>query len=185
AENSLPLLLTQLDQFWHLAPEPVLKQIREVLVKSDQPLAREAAARAIGHMPDPGSLPALMLALGDQTKMVQTSAAYAVRMILSRRQDAAPEGRKLLITALSSPNPRERWGAARVFNQHFRDLTGDPALLAALEKTINDPVPFVRFEAASGLWRWYYWQVDQPAVRRGTLEALATRLNTETDEMVR
>ena len=46
-------------------------------------------------------------------------------------------------------------------------------------------MPYVRFEAAGGLWRWYYWQVDKPEVRRGTLEALATRLNTETDPMVR
>jgi HEAT repeat protein len=185
AKKNLPLLLSQLDQYWDPAPGPVLKQIREVLLKSDQPLAREAAARAIGHMADPGSLPALMQALGDQTKMVQTSAAYAVRMILSRRQDVAPEGRKLLIAALASPTPRTRWGAARVFNQHFRDLTGDKDLLAALERTVNDPVPFVRFEAASGLWRWYYWQVNQPEMRRTTLETLATRMNVETDAMVR
>ena len=46
-------------------------------------------------------------------------------------------------------------------------------------------MPYVRFEAAGGVWRWYYWQVDKPEVRRGTLEALATRLNTETDAMVR
>ena len=185
AKNNLPLLLSQLDQYWDLAPEPVLKQIREVLVKSDQPLAREAAARALGHMADPGSLPGLMLALGDQTKMVQSSAAYAVRMVLSRRQEAAPAGRKLLIAALESPNPRTRWGAARVFNQHFRDLTGDKDLLAALERDVNDPVPFVRFEAAAGLWRLYYWQVDQPEMRRSTLETLATRMNVETDAMVR
>ncbi|MGC2403779.1 MAG: hypothetical protein WA510_28560 [Acidobacteriaceae bacterium] len=185
AKNNVPLLLAQLDLFWDPAPEPVLKQIREVLLKSDQPLAREAAARAIGHMADAGSLPALMQALGDQTKMVQSSAAYAVRMVLSRRQEAAPAGRKLLIDALGSPNARVRWGAARVFNQHFRDLTGDKELLAALEKAVNDPVPFVRFEAASGLWRWYYWQVDQPDVRRSTLETLATRMNVETDAMVR
>jgi HEAT repeat protein len=185
AKNNLPLLLSQLDQYWDLAPEPVLKQIRDVLLKSDQPLAREAAARALGHMADRGSLPDLMKALGDQTKMVQVSAAYAVRMILSRRQEAAPTGRKLLIAALASPDPRTRWGAARVFNQHFRDLTGDRDLLAALEHNLNDPVPYVRFEAASGLWRWYYWQVDQQDMRRSTLEALATRLNTETDAMVR
>jgi HEAT repeat protein len=185
AKNDLPLLLEQLDQFWDLAPEPVLHQIRQVLADSDQPLAREAAARALGHMADPGALPVLIKALGDQTKMVQTTAAYAVRMVLSRRTDAAPEGRKMLAAALGSPSARTRWGAARVFNQHFRDLTGDPELLAALERDLNDPVPFVRFEAASGLWRWYYWQVDQPDVRRGALEALATRLNTETDAMVR
>ena len=156
-----------------------------MLVKSDQPLAREAAARALGHMADPGSMPALIKALGDPSKMVQTSAAYALRMVLSRRQDAAPEGRKLLAAALASPDARTRWGAARLFNQHFKDLTGDAELLAALERDLDDPVPFVRFEAASGLWRWYYWQVDQSDVRHSTLEALATRLNTETDPMVR
>ena len=185
ATKNLPLLLSQLDQYWDLAPEPVLKQIRQVLLKSDQPLAREAAARALGHMADPASLPDLMQALGDETKMVQSSAAFAVRMILSRRQDAAPEGRKLLTAALGSPNPRTRWGAARVFNQHFKELTGDKELLAALERDVSDPVPFVRFEAASGLWRWYYWQIDQPEMRRSTLETLATRLNIETDAMVR
>jgi hypothetical protein len=35
------------------------------------------------------------------------------------------------------------------------------------------------------LWRWYYWQVDQPAMRRSTLEALATRLSGEADPVVR
>ena len=185
AKNDLPLLLQQLDQFWDLASEPQLRQIRNILAESDQPLAREAAARALGHMADPGALPVLIKALGDSTKMVQASSAYAIRMVLSRRQDVAPAGRKLLATALGSPDARTRWGAARVFNQHFRDLTDDPQLLAALERDLNDPVPYVRFEAAGGVWRWYYWQVDKPEVRRGTLEALATRLNTETDPMVR
>jgi hypothetical protein len=185
ARNDLPLLLQQLDQFWDLAPEPVLRQIRNVLADSDQPLAREAAARALGHMADPGAMPVLIKGLGDSTKMVQTTSAYALRMVLSRRQDAAPEGRKLLAAVLNSPDPRTRWGAARLFNQHFRDLTDDPNLLAALEKDLNDPVPYVRFEAAGGVWRWYYWQVDKSEVRRSTLETLATRLNTETDAMVR
>ena len=58
AKNDLPLLLQQLDQFWDLAPEPVLAQIRNVSdATSDQPLAREAAARALGHMADPGAVP--------------------------------------------------------------------------------------------------------------------------------
>ena len=185
AVNDLPMLLQQLDQYWDLAPETVLRQIRNVLAQSDQPLAREAAARALGHMADAGAVPVLIKSLGDSTKMVQISSAYALRMVLSRRQIAAPEGRKLLTDALGSPDARTRWGAARVFNQHFRDLTDDPELLAALEHDLNDPVPYVRFEAAGGVWRWYYWQVDKQEVRRGTLEALATRLNTETDAMVR
>jgi hypothetical protein len=185
AVHDLPLLLEQLDQFWDLAAEPQLVQIRRVLAESDQPLAREAAARALGHMADPGALPVLMKGLGDSTKMVQNAAAYAIRMILSRRQEASATGRKLLAAALASPDARTRWGAARLFNQHFRDLTDDTELLAALERDLNDPVPSVRFEAAGGVWRWYYWQVDRPEVRRETLKAMATRLNTETDAMVR
>ena len=45
AKDDLPLLLQQLDQYWDLAPESELRQIRKVLSDSDQPLAREAAAR--------------------------------------------------------------------------------------------------------------------------------------------
>jgi len=185
ASNDLPLLLEQLDQFWDLAPESQLRQIRRVLTDNDQPLAREAAARALGHMADPGALPALIKGLGDSAKMVQAASASALRMVLSRRHDVAPDGRRLLAAALASPDARTRWGAARVFNQHFRDLTEDPQLLAALMRDLDDPVPYVRFEAAGGIWRWYYWQVDKPETRRATLEALATRMNIETDPMVR
>jgi len=183
--RNLSALLNQLDQYWDLAPEPVLRQIRQVLAQSDQPLAREAAARALGHMADPGSMPVLIQALGDPSKMVQISAAYALRMVLSRRQNNAGQGRRLLAAALGSADARTRWGATRLFNQHFKELTGDAVLLAALERDLNDPVPAVRFQAASGLWRWYYWQVDQPEMRQRTLEALARRLSSETDPMVR
>ena len=168
-----------------MAPQPVLRQIRNVLLTSDQPLAREAAARALGHMADPGSIAPLITALGDSSKMVQSDAAWALRMILSRRQEAAPSGRALLAAALRSPDARRRWGATRLFNQHFKYLTDDSALRAALTERLNDPVPSVRFQAASGLWRWYYWKVDDRDERAAILEALATRLNTETDGMVR
>jgi len=183
--NNLPLLLTQLDQYWDLAPEPVLRQIRHVLTTSDQPLAREAAARALGHMADPGALPVLTKALADPTKLVQTASAYAIRMIISRRPGAAATGRALLASALGSSDARTRWGAARLFNQHFKELTDDPKLLAALTADLKDPVPYVRFQAASGLWRWYYWQVDHRDTRSAIVETLATRLSVESDPMVR
>src|SRR5579863_3527816 len=70
ATNDLPLLLSQLDQLWDLAPEEVLAQVREIVASSDQPLAREAAARALGHMADPGAVKVLAAALGDPDKMV-------------------------------------------------------------------------------------------------------------------
>ncbi|MGH9396064.1 MAG: HEAT repeat domain-containing protein, partial [Terriglobia bacterium] len=185
ATDDLPRLLAQLDQFWDLAPPSVLEQIRQVLAASPQPLAREAAARALGHMADSGAVPVLTHALGDQSKIVQTTAAWALRKILTRRPAVAAQGSSMLATALRSPDARVRWGATRLFNQHFRSLTVHPALLAALTADLNDPVPYIRFQAAGGLWRWYYWQVDHPAVRNGIVEALATRLGTERDPMVR
>lgn len=185
ATNDLPRLLYQLDQFWDLAPESTLKQVRHVLAANPQPLAREAAARALGHMADPGAVPDLVNALGDQSKVVQRTSAWALRQILSRRPDAAEQGSTQLAAALESPNARTRWGATFLFNQHFRYLTDHPTLLSGLMKDLNDPVPFVRFQAAGGLWRWYYWKVDTPSERDGVLQALATRLSVEQDPMVR
>ncbi len=183
--NDLPRLLDQLDQFWDMAPEPVLAQIRRVLAASPQPLAREAAARALGRMADPGSVPVLVHALGDPSKIVQCTAAWALRMVLSRRPAVGNSGAVALAQALRSPNARVRWGATRLFNQHFDYLTGHPELLDALIQDVNDPVPFVRFQAAGGLWRWYYWKVDHSPERNAILEALATRLTVESDPMVR
>jgi hypothetical protein len=57
--------------------------------------------------------------------------------------------------------------------------------MSTFSKGLDDPVPYVRFAAASGLWRWYYWKVDDREERNGILEALASRLDTESDSMVR
>ncbi len=185
ATSDLPLLLNQLDQFWDLAPPATLTQIRDVLVHDEQPLAREAAARALGHMADPGSTKPLIQALGDENKMVQRTSAWALRMILERRPQIAAGGRDELTTALESPNDRVRWGATQLFNQHFKYVAGDAQLRAALEKDLNDPVAAIRLNAARGLWQWSYWSSDNRPARESILAALATRLNTETDPTVR
>ena len=185
AKNDLPLLLSQLDQLWDLAPEPVLRQVRAILASNDQPLAREAAARALGHMSDPGAVKTLVAALGDANKMVQRTAGWALRMIIERRPDSSAIGRVELATALAAPNARTRWGATQAFNQHFKYLADDAPLRLALTHDLDDPAPAVRLNAARGLWQWYYWQVDDHAARSGIIEALAARLNTETDAMVR
>lgn len=181
ATDDLPLLLNELDQFWDRAPSSTLKQIHNILSRSPQPLAREAAARALGHMADPTSIDVLVAALGDSNKMVQRTSAWALRMILERRPEHALEGRAKLNAALQSPNARARWGATQLFNQHFKYLAGDTQLRASLIKNLSDPAPAVRLNAARGLWQWYYWQTDNREARNGILEALATRLNTELD----
>jgi HEAT repeat protein len=184
-KNDLPLLLSQLDQFWDLAPEPVLRQVRAILASNDEPLAREAAARALGHMADAGAVKTLVAALGDSNKMVQRTAGWALRMIIERRPDTAAAGRAELAAALASSDARTRWGATQAFNQHFKYLADDAPLRLALTRDLDDPVPAVRLNAARGLWQWYYWQVEDHDARTGIIAALATRLNTETDPMVR
>lgn len=183
--DNLPELLSELDMFWDPAPAGTLKQIREVLARNRQPLAREAAARALGHMADAGSIKVLTAALGDPTKMVQRSSAWALRMILERRPGAAVEGRELLAAALTSSDARVRWGATQLFNQHFKYVTDDSKLLEALERDVDDPAPAVRLNASKGLWQWSYWSADDRPASDSILEKLATRMNTETDPTVR
>jgi HEAT repeat protein len=185
AKDDLPRLLSQLDQLWDLAPDAVLRQVRAILASSHQPLAREGAARALGHMADSGAIKTLVAALGDPDKMVQRTAGWALRMILERRPGAASEGRAELAAALASSNARTRWGATQLFNQHFKYLADDGPLLLALRRNLDDPVPAVRLNAARGLWQWYYWKVDDHEARTGIIEALATRLNSETDPLAR
>ena len=136
-------------------------------------------------MADPGAVKTLVAALGDSNKMVQRTAGWALRMIIERRPDAAAGGRAELAAALASPNARTRWGATQAFNQHFKYLADDAPLRLALTRDLDDPVPAVRLNAARGLWQWYYWQVEDHDARSGIIEALAARLNTETDPMVR
>ncbi|HEY3939412.1 MAG TPA: HEAT repeat domain-containing protein [Bryobacteraceae bacterium] len=185
ATGDLPLLLSQLDRFWDLAPAPELAQIREVLAHSKQPLAREAAARALGHMADPGAVAVLTASLGDPSKMVQRTSAWALRTILERRPKVSAEGRAELSAALRSSDARVRWGATQLFNQHFKYVAGDAQLRASLIHDLDDPSAGVRLNAARGLWQWYYWSVDDAAARDGILEALATRMNTESDATTR
>ena len=183
--GNLPVLLSQLDQFWDPAPAATLKQIRAVLAHSEQPLAREAAARALGHMADGESIQPLIAALGDPDKMVQRTAAWALRMILERRPEVAADGRAQLTEALESPNERARWGATQLFNQHFKYVAQDAALRQALIHDLDDPASGVRLNAARGLWQWSYWSADDQQARDNILAALASRLNTETDPTLR
>jgi hypothetical protein len=181
--GSLDALLADIDSAPSRPGEDLRKQVQGVLAESPWPLARSAAAAYLGTSGDSGPVAALSEALGDRSKIVQRSTAEALRRIaMSRPKEVA----SALISVLGSGNGRSRWGALRVFAQHFRNLAGDSALLAAVRKELaDDALPQNRFQAANALWRWYSWQSQDREKRNTILNALADQLGAEPDQTAR
>ena len=46
-------------------------------------------------------------------------------------------------------------------------------------------MPHIRYQAAAGLWRWYYWQINNETSRGRILEALCARMGREENALVR
>jgi hypothetical protein len=155
-------LLEQLDNIWDPVPEALRQQIVEA-AQSNDALVRQAAVEALGRLGVREPIVAKLL--GDPSKMVQRTAAWALRQTYSRHDDTPSSD---LLTALASDDDRTRWGATRVFAQHFSELARRPELAAALEKLSGDPALAVRMMAIKGLWQFWFWTPD-PAVK-GNIE---------------
>ncbi len=153
-------LLNGLDNVWDQPSAPVVVQI-EAATRSNEVLVRQAAAEALGRLALPSSLPILTPLLGDPSKLVQRTTAWALREIYSRRVDvpSAP-----LLSALNAKDDRTRWAATRVFAHHFSELAKNPEFIAALESRTADPVIATRLNAVRGLWQAWFWNGD-PATR--------------------
>jgi hypothetical protein len=147
-------LLEQLDNIWDPPPDSVRKQIAEA-AKSNDALVRQAAAEALGRLGK--REPVLIKLLGDPSKMVERTAAWAVRQTYSRNEDTPSSD---LLAALQSQNDRTRWGATRVFAQHFSTLARRPEIAAALLKLDDDPAVAVRMMAIKGSWQLWFWTPD-------------------------
>src|SRR5262249_57689474 len=94
---------------------------------SSDGVIRQAGAEALGRLG--GQDAALLELLGDPSKMVQRTAAWAVRQSYSRHPETSSAG---LAAALESRNDRTRWGATRVFAQHFPPIASPPPFPPAL-----------------------------------------------------
>ena len=157
--SSLPTageeLLLALDQVWDRPEAAVLIQLRQ-LAKHRDVLVRQAAIEALGRLALEEDLVILSGALGDSSKLVQRSAAWGVRQVLSRRA----KGNEVLLKALASKNARVEWGATRVFATHFRELARDARFADALiVKTASASVP-VKVQAWKGLWQMWFWSPE-------------------------
>jgi hypothetical protein len=150
-------LLDQLDKIWDHPSAQVLKQIEQTAGSNDV-LLRQGAVEALGRLALPETASLLAKRLGDESKLVQRTAAWALRQIYSRHEQTDAS---YLIPALSSQDERTRWGATRVFAQHFAALARRPEMLETLLKRIKDSDIVVRMQAIKGLWQGWFWIADE------------------------
>jgi len=148
-------LLLALDKIWDVPPESVLKQVRSLALSRDV-FARQLAVEVLGRLALVEDLPILKMSLGDSSKLVQRTAAWALRRILSSRA----AGNDVLLSALSSKNLRMEWGATRVFATHFRELARDSQFADALIAKTASTSLSVRVQALKGLWQMWFWSPD-------------------------
>ena len=148
--------LQQIDEIWG-DPSPDL--IRDLItsLESEEPMVRTAAAAALGRAGTKEAIPSLGRLLGDRSKLVQVAAAQALRRIVSKNQSGSEE----LVAALQSNDERARWGATRVFAQHFSGLTGNNEIARTLMDRLADPSITVKMQAAKSLVQWFYWTRDE------------------------
>jgi hypothetical protein len=160
--------LQQLDNVWDAPPAAVRKQI-EAATASPDALLRQAAVEALGRL---GVFHDTKL-LGDPSKMVQRTAAWALRQSYSRHPETPSTE---LTAALASSDDRTRWGATRVFAQHFAALARRNEMERALAKLVDDPAVAVRMQAVKGLWQMWFWTPDaatKSAIEDKLLAAMA------------
>jgi hypothetical protein len=149
-------LLQELDEVWD-APSPAVTQEIVKATQSNDAMIRQAAVEALGRL---GQLPDSKL-LGDASKLVQRTAAWATRQAHVRHPELAVTD---IQTALASTDDRTRWGAARVFAAHFSTLAKQSQLAAPLARLASsDPSPMVRLDAVKGLWQFWFWSSDAKA----------------------
>ncbi len=161
--------LEELDKVWDAPSAKVRDQIRAATTSNDA-LIRQAATQALGRLGDRDA--ALLPLLGDPSKMVQRTAAWAIRQAYNRHSETPSSD---LLIAMKSPDDRTRWGAARVFAQHFSELGKRADLEPALAALANDRALPVEMMGIKGLWQFWFWSPDS-AVKGRIEDALLAKM---------
>ncbi|HEY8460970.1 MAG TPA: HEAT repeat domain-containing protein, partial [Blastocatellia bacterium] len=162
--------LEALDGVWDRLPGSRIRDLAASL-GSEEPMIRVASAAALGRAGAKEAIAPLARLLGDPSKLVQIAAAQALRRIASRDQAGYDE----IIASLGSSNERTRWGATRVFAQHFSYLTVKSEIADKLIAALSDPHAPVRLEAAKSLTQWFYWTKDD-ALKDRIADAFIARM---------
>ncbi len=166
--------IQQLGAIWQTPNRTVLKEIEKTL-ESEEPALRMFATMALGRMAS--EEPYLRVALNDQAKMVQLSAAWAIRQSLIR---ASFDDSEL------GGGERIFWGLERIVAQHFAKLTdqGKRRFSGLGFQMSYSKSPLIRMQAAKSLSQWFYWTHDE--TKKWAIVDLAIyQLSTETHPWVR
>ncbi len=176
--------LKGLDHHWDRPSDETAAAIRELL-NSEHVLVRFQAAVALGRFADVASIGTLAELLGDRSKVVQRAAAWSLRQIGSRRPEVRAQFAAAVRRAMRSSDARVRWGAARIFNQHFKYISEEWKLGRELVRMAwHEPVPAVQMQALQGLYQWWFW--DRDVEHKKEIEiALANGLGRENHPWVR
>jgi hypothetical protein len=156
AESEPLARLHQIDNIWGEPGKQLIDEL-SISLRSDEPLIRMSAAAALGRTGSKEAFDPLIRLLGDRSKLVQIAAGQALRRIVGQHQI----GYKEIAAALGNPDGRARWGAMRIFAQHFAYLTGDTGIPDRLIELLADPSVTVRMQAAKSLVQWHYWSKDE------------------------
>jgi hypothetical protein len=149
-------LLGELDNLWDKPSSAVVEQLLQAAA-SNEVLIRQQAIEALGRVAPEAYARSVAAGLGDRSKLVQRTAAWAARQIYncSENAPAAP-----VIAALASKDARTRWGATRIFATHFSSLARRPEFLEPLMKCALGDEPAVQMQALKGLWQFWFWTPD-------------------------
>ena len=151
-------MLQQLDDVWDPPSAAVRKEI-EAAAQANDALLRQAAIEALGRLGNVAETYGKYL--GDPSKLVQRTAAWAMRQAYSRHAEMPSAD---LLGALASKDDRTRWGATRVFAAHFSALARRSEIAPALAELLNDPSEMVRMGAVKGVWQLWFW-TPEPAIK--------------------
>jgi len=196
ATGDAGLRLEQIDNIWDEPGKSVVDDLIASL-QSDEPLMRAAAAVALGRVGDESAVAPLARLLGDESKMVQIVSAQAIRRIVSRHvvppsggrsalPKQPPEGgtTNIILASLNDKDERTRWGATRIFAQHFSFLTSHSEIADELVAAMRDNYVMVRMQAVKSLMQWYWWSKDA-ALQDRIANAFIARMGGREHEWVR
>lgn len=170
--DSLLHVLDDLDNLWQ-APENHQSDFISAIVpllRHKDATVRALAAQSLGRIGSADAVKPLIEQLDDPVKMVWQSAAWALRQLGNRGI-----GVEAIRSALRSPNPATRRGAARVFAYQFYGMDERFDILEDFLPLLAEPDLMTRHQAVRTLSQWWYRTVDRD-VRRRVFQAFIDRL---------